>query len=106
MASVDLFDEARLRQVNPSIQGLHTTLAYDAFGEKYDWHGELVEPKPHELSLATTVWGLAEKLLTSGAIKPVKTIVNFTGSGLDGALKGIVELREGDVSGAKLVYTT
>lgn len=105
LASVDLFDDARLRQVNPSIRELHTTLAYDAFGEKYEWHGELVEPKPDELSFATAFWELAEKLLASGVVRPVKTAVNFTGSGLDGALKGIDELRRGNVSGAKLVYT-
>ncbi|KAK4188418.1 chaperonin 10-like protein [Podospora australis] len=44
-------------------------------------------------------------LLADGRVKPADTEVNRGGKGLEGVLVGLRELKEGRVSGRKLVYT-
>jgi NADPH:quinone reductase-like Zn-dependent oxidoreductase len=98
-------DEKLLKEINPKLDGPRFTIGYDAFGETYVWMGEEVAPKPDELEFATAFFEMSEGLLDRGIIKPIRPIVNKTGMGLDGALKGLDELRANKVSGTRLVYT-
>jgi NADPH:quinone reductase-like Zn-dependent oxidoreductase len=94
-----------LRQTNPMVEGPFWTLAYDALGED-GLYGKIVRSaKPDELEYARMFWGLSEKLLTEGLVKPIRVDVNRHGSGLEGVMKGIIDAKEGRVRGQKLVYT-
>jgi hypothetical protein len=58
--------------------------------------------KPQDFEFAKTFWELATKLLASQqlTVHPVKT----GKGGLEGVLDGMNQLKEGKVSGVKLVY--
>jgi hypothetical protein len=58
--------------------------------------------KPQDFEFAKTFWELATKLLASQqlTVHPVKT----GKGGLEGVLDGMYQLKEGKVSGVKLVY--
>lgn len=94
-----------MKEINPKIDGPRFTLGYDAVGESYDFVGKVIPPKLAEMEYARAFIDLSRKLLATGVVKPVHVSVNQTGSGLEGALKGLDELKSGRVSGAKLVYT-
>ena len=51
---------------------------------------------------ASMFWGIAEKLLNEGKVKPHP--VDLRPGGLKGVLEGLDEMRKGKVSGKKLVY--
>lgn len=92
--------------VNPKVEGPIWHLAYDVFDSPYVWlDGSTVPAKPEEFEYAARFVSIVPELLANGTIKPIRTIVNQGGSGLEGVLKGLDELRAGKVSGAKLVYT-
>ncbi|KAI5867644.1 putative alcohol dehydrogenase [Durotheca rogersii] len=94
-----------LKRINTRVNGPYFTLAYDAFGEEYVWMEETVPRKPDEIEFAANFLLVASSLLAEGVVVPVKPVVNSTGEGLEGALVGLDELRAGNVSGSKLVYT-
>jgi NADPH:quinone reductase-like Zn-dependent oxidoreductase len=98
-------DVELMRKSYQNISGPHLTLGYDAFGEEYVFMGKTILPKPESLEFATMFYELSQQLLALGVIKPINTIVNKGGNGLEAALNGLDELRAGRVSGAKLVYT-
>jgi hypothetical protein len=58
--------------------------------------------KPQDFEFAKTFWELATKLLTSQqlTVHPAKV----GSGGLEGVLDGMNQLKEGKVSGVKLVY--
>jgi hypothetical protein len=58
--------------------------------------------KPQDFEFAKTFWELATKLLASQqlTVHPVKV----GSGGLEGVLDGMNQLKEGKVSGVKLVY--
>ncbi|KAI8635374.1 GroES-like protein [Xylariaceae sp. FL1651] len=96
----EVFDKA-----NPVVDGPHFTLGYDAFGVAYPRFGTTYEPDPEEIEFARMFWNLTQELLASGALKPLRPEVNRLGSGLEGVVRGLDELRNDRVSGTKLVYT-
>ncbi|KAI1345954.1 GroES-like protein [Xylaria sp. FL0043] len=96
----DVFDE-----VNPVVEGPFFTLGYDVFGVPFPRLGETYKPDPEEIKFADFFWGLTRELLASGKLVPLKPEVNRFGSGLEGVVKGLDELRHDRVSGTKLVYT-
>lgn len=98
-------DAEILRKTNPKVEGPFHTVGYDMFGEDYYFAGKPAAAKPDEFEFAVEFIKQAEELLAKGIIKPIKTSVNSTGEGLEGALKGLDELRNDRVSGTKLVYT-
>lgn len=102
--TIEEVDKEVLTKINPKVEGPFWTLAYDIFGEDYVYDGE-VKAKPDEFEFAQQFSKLAEELLANGTIRVIKTAVNSTGEGLEGVLKGLDELRNGRVSGTKLVYT-
>jgi hypothetical protein len=61
--------------------------------------------KPEDWEFGKMFWTLSEELLAQGKIKVHRPSVNEGGKGLEGVLKGMQAMREGKVSGKKLVYT-
>lgn len=77
-------------------------MAYTAFGEAFDFGDEKVTASPKGYDFAVKFMGLAQELLWQGRIKPHPQSVR-TG-GWNGVLDGLQEMREGKISGEKLVY--
>ncbi|KAI0452714.1 GroES-like protein [Xylaria acuta] len=96
----EVFDE-----INPAVDGPHFTLGYDALGEEFPRFGTQYVPDPEEIRFAGMFWDLTQELLASGRLTPLKPEVNRFGSGLQGVIHGLDELRNDRVSGTKLVYT-
>jgi NADPH:quinone reductase-like Zn-dependent oxidoreductase len=79
------------------------TLGYTITGEAFKFFGGMDVPaKPQDFEFGKTFWELATKLLASQQLTVHPTKVGS--GGLEGVLKGLDELREGKVSGVKLVY--
>ncbi|KAI1775641.1 alcohol dehydrogenase [Hypoxylon cercidicola] len=95
----------RVRELNPQIEDPRSHIAYDVFGGNYLWPSGLMVPEPGVAGYVARFLELSPGLLESGAVKPIRTIVNRGGSGLEGVLEGLDELRANGVSAAKLVYT-
>ncbi|KAJ2997555.1 hypothetical protein NUW58_g621 [Xylaria curta] len=83
----------------------HVVIGYDGLGDDYIWEGELRSPSPDCCTFVKSFFERCSGLLVNERIKPLRCILNKTGSGLSGALRGLDELRAGNVSAAKLVYT-
>ncbi|TRX97742.1 hypothetical protein FHL15_001497 [Xylaria flabelliformis] len=96
----EIFDE-----INPAVDGPHFTLGYDAFGDEFPRFGTQYIPDPEEVRFAGMFWDITRELLASGRLTPLKPEVNRFGSGLEGVIHGLDELRNDRVSGTKLVYT-
>lgn len=92
-----------IQSVNPGVNNAYT-LAYTAFGEPFDKYIHF-PAVPKDFEFATTFWALTEELFRDGKLKAARPIVNRGGKGLEGVLVGLQELKEGKVSGGKLVYT-
>ncbi|KAM0252539.1 hypothetical protein ACHAQJ_007671 [Trichoderma viride] len=90
--------------INPKVDAV-VTLAYSVFGNPFDRGGGYTEARPADLEFAKEFRDLSEKLLREGKVKAAKIELNRGGSGLEGILVGLEELRQGKVSGAKLIYT-
>ncbi|KAJ4407924.1 hypothetical protein N0V91_003589 [Didymella pomorum] len=74
------------------------TLGYTALGEKFN---EKVPAKPEDYEFGVKFWKAAEELLNSGKVKTHPTLVR---DGLEGVPQGLNDLKDGKVSGKKLVY--
>ncbi|KAK6069581.1 TOXD protein [Seiridium cupressi] len=98
-------DKEKLLAVNKNLKGPLTTLGYLAFGEEFRRGSNTVAAVPGELQHANMFWELARGLLEEDKIQTVRPTVNKGGDGLEGVFKGLDELRQGRVSGEKLVYT-
>ncbi|KAK4163394.1 chaperonin 10-like protein [Cladorrhinum sp. PSN259] len=95
--------EEVIRAVNPKVDS-NFTLAYTAMGEAFDKTIHF-PASTEDFESAKTFVELSRKLLAEGKIKTAEPEVNRGGEGLDGVLVGLKELKEGRVSGTKLVYT-
>ncbi|KAK0642202.1 putative zinc-binding oxidoreductase ToxD [Cercophora newfieldiana] len=83
-------------------------LAYTAMGEYFEFsiRGKVEYPAQLEdLEFGRKFWQLAERLLAEGKVKPHPVEVNLGGGGLEGVFEGLQAMREGNVSGKKLVYS-
>ncbi|KAI1258548.1 putative alcohol dehydrogenase [Xylariaceae sp. FL1019] len=98
-------DAQILKDQRPNIDGPHFVLGYDGFGEAYTFMGNLIPAKSESLAFSSKIFAVSEQLLAEGVIRPIKPTVNMGGNGLEAALQGLDELRNGRVSGTKLVYT-
>ncbi|CAM1507341.1 Fc.00g069820.m01.CDS01 [Cosmosporella sp. VM-42] len=88
---------------NPKIE-VHTPLAYSATNEQWSGWG-IHEPNLEDYNFAQIFVHLNESLLKRGRVRPPRTFVNCGGAGLQGVMNGLQMLKEGSVSGGKLVYT-
>ena len=115
-----------VKEINPNVE-VKCTLGYTVIGEacKTTWDlsdkpllqcilthfpavnmGPMDFPAmPDHLEFGIKFWSLAHDMLANGTIKVHKPSVNKYGRGLSGILEGMAAMREGKVSGEKLVYT-
>ncbi|KAH8662830.1 putative zinc-binding oxidoreductase ToxD [Tricladium varicosporioides] len=77
-------------------------LGYTVLGEEFVIESTVWPASVEDFELAKEFFTLTEKLLDAGYIKPHP--VSARSGGLDSILAGMQELKEGKVSGAKLVY--
>lgn len=96
-------DDAVVKGVNERVDN-GFTVAFTALGEAFDV-GFVVPAVPGDLEFAKMFGELVRELLAEGRVRPVRADVNRGGKGLEGTLVGMRELKEGRVSGTKLVYT-
>jgi len=76
-----------------------TTLAYTALGEKFN---EQLPAIPPHFAFGVKWWRLSEGLINDGKIKTHP--IEVRDGGLDGIPKGLEDVKNGKVSGVKLVY--
>jgi NADPH:quinone reductase-like Zn-dependent oxidoreductase len=79
-----------------------STLAYTVIGEPFDFGDASIPEKPEDKAFAEKFQPVAERLLAEGSIQPHPPSVGA--DGLRGVLDGMQRMREGKVSGEKLVY--
>lgn len=77
-------------------------LGYDMSGEAYIFEGHSFPAKPEAFEFGRKWVKIAEELWASGKWRPHRQKVG--GNGLLGALDGMQMMRQGQVSGEKLVY--
>ena len=78
------------------------SLAYTAQGEEVEIMGHRFPPQPADYEFAVKWLELVERLYGEGKIRMHRAEVRD--GGLDGVLEGLDDLRNGRVSGVKLVY--
>jgi NADPH:quinone reductase-like Zn-dependent oxidoreductase len=99
-------DYELLKKTNPKVHGQEFLKGYDSMGEFYCWLGTTpIEPDPEEMGFYRSFLELTQPLLQNGSIRPLPAVVNKTGCGLEGVLKGLEDMQAGNISGEKLVYT-
>lgn len=78
------------------------TLGYTVNGEAFDKFGRHFDAMPEDFEFCKSFWELTQKLVNAGqiAVHPPKV----GNGGLEGCFDGFQQLREGNVSGVKLVY--
>jgi hypothetical protein len=78
------------------------TLGYTITGESFKFGPKEWEAKPEDFEFGKKFWELSSKLIASSqiAVHPPKV----GKGGLQGVLDGMEDLKEGRVSGVKLVY--
>lgn len=92
-----------LKKVNPVVES-DWTLGYSAFGETFSRYGHTFKANPEDREFAGMFWELSRGLLADGRIKVAKITLDQGGKGLEGVLKGLDDMKQGRVSGTKLVY--
>jgi hypothetical protein len=78
------------------------SLGYTIIGEEFVIMGMNFRAKPQDFEFGKKWWLVAQKLLYERKIKPHR--VEVRPGGLDGILSGLDDLKNGKVSGKKLVY--
>ncbi|OBR05068.1 Zinc-binding dehydrogenase [Colletotrichum higginsianum IMI 349063] len=96
-------DKKAVQDVNPKVE-VKMSLYYTAFGEDFGYFGKR-DAVPENYEFGKKFWDISRGLLADGKLKPIRVIKNQGGSGLDGVIVGLKELKEGKVSAGKLVYT-
>lgn len=76
-------------------------LGYTVMNEEFEIEGDIWPPDLEDFELGKKFFSLTEKLLEQGDIKPHPSRVRH---GLAGVLEGMQEMKDGKVSGVKLVY--
>lgn len=104
LSTLLLVDAAQIAAINPNIKQ-SGTIAYSMLGEPLAFPGFDLPAVPEDWEFGKKFWTLAEGLLADGKVKVHRPAVNKYGSGLEGALKGMDAMRQGKVSGEKLVFT-
>lgn len=94
-----------IRTANPKVTRSGFTMGYTAFGEAFTRGGRAYDAKPEDAVFGAKFWDLSRDLLAEGKVKVAKMELDRGGRGLEGVMKGLEDLKEGKVSGKKLVYT-
>lgn len=93
-----------ITSINPNVTPI-TTMAYTAIGEPLQYGERAIPASAEDFAFAGQFWELARGLLADGKIRVHRPAVNKYGEGFEGVLKGLDALKEGKVSGEKLVFT-
>ncbi|EJP68202.1 zinc-binding dehydrogenase [Beauveria bassiana ARSEF 2860] len=93
-----------LQDRNPMVEA-RFQLGYTAFGESFERGGHVFPAVPEDVAFAAAFWERSAKLLEEKQLQPIKETVNRGGQGLEGVIAGLEDLRQGRVSGTKLVYS-
>lgn len=93
-----------LYKINANVE-TRMTIAYTVLGETIKAGPHEVPGQVQDFDFGKQFWELARSLLEEGKLKVHTLNVNPTGSGLEGVLKGLDRMRQGEVSGSKWVYT-
>jgi len=83
---------------------MKSTLGYTVVGEYFKFGPTEFQARPKDFEFGKMFWELSRELLEKGAAKVHRPAVNMYGKRLDGVLKGMQAMREGKVSGEKLVF--
>ncbi|KAL8388036.1 hypothetical protein RB595_009500 [Gaeumannomyces hyphopodioides] len=102
-AALLFVDQAVLKAANPAVDGPKVTVGYTAVGEAFSKWAEY-PASPEDFEHAKAFFGLTERLLAEGKLRPAKTETDRGGKGLEGVMVGLQEHKAGKVSGCKLVY--
>ncbi|RDW72877.1 hypothetical protein BP6252_06784 [Coleophoma cylindrospora] len=94
-----------LHAANPNARGPFFTTAFIVCGETYEKYNHVWERSKDEFEFAKMFWDLTCELLAEERLKPTRISVNKHGSGLEGVLAGLEDIRANKVSGQKLIYT-
>lgn len=79
------------------------TLMYSIFGEPFEKKGNEFPRKAEDFEFTKRFMAITEMLLASGDLQPHIEVVGS--GGLEGVLQGLEQLKDGKVSGHKLVYS-
>jgi NADPH:quinone reductase-like Zn-dependent oxidoreductase len=79
-----------------------STLMYTIFGEPFHFGPRAFPAIPEDFEYTKKFIGITEQLLADGKLKPHTAKIGK--NGLEGVLKGLDDLKDGKVSGEKLVY--
>ncbi|OLN95887.1 Protein TOXD 4 [Colletotrichum chlorophyti] len=96
-------DKDKVKEANDKVE-VKMSLYYTVFGEEFGYFGKR-DAVPENYEFGKRFWELSRELLADGKLKPIRVIKNRGGSGLDGVIVGLKELKDGKVSAGKLVYT-
>jgi hypothetical protein len=75
---------------------------YTIFGEAFKFAGNEIPAMPEDFEYTKKFMAMTEGLLKEGKLKAHKQTVGK--DGLEGVLKGMEDMKNGKVSGEKLVY--
>jgi len=78
------------------------TLGYTVTGESFNWPGKVFEASRNDFEFGKKFWEVARKLLEEGKYKAHP--LDVRPGGLNGVIDGMEDMRQGKVSGKKLVY--
>jgi hypothetical protein len=80
-------------------------LGYTAMGEDVYFEGENLPASKEDYDFVVGLSSLIRKLLEQRALKNHPVVVNAQGTDLEGVIEGLKLLKDGKISGKKLVYT-
>lgn len=97
-------NEYAVSKINDAVDAT-SILAYSTFGEPWVYEKKLFDAVPEDYEFQKEFVKVAERLFEEGKLKAPRVFLNRGGSGFEGVLHGLEEMREGRISGGKLVYT-
>ncbi|KAF5679430.1 ToxD-like protein [Fusarium heterosporum] len=96
--------ETLVKKLNPSVDA-QSILAFSAFGEPWMYESKYYDTVPEDFEFQKKFVLIAERLFAEEKLKAPRVFLNRGGSGFEGILYGLNEVRNKNVSGGKLVYT-
>lgn len=93
-----------VRKINNKVTN-KSTLGYIVAGEYFKFGPQEIPAKQEDYEFGKMFWELSRDLLEKGAVKVHHPVLNKFERGFDGVIKGMDAMRQGKVSGEKLVFT-
>jgi hypothetical protein len=96
--------EDQVKKINPKVQW-KSTLGYTVVGEYFKFGPKDWPAKPEDFEFGKMFWEMSRELLEEGKVKVHRPSVDKYGKGFEGILEGMKQMKNGKVSGEKLVFT-